>query len=229
MKLAPEMQRDLLELATLTLVNPAAVPLSPEQQEVERLTAEIARTRSADASLTLSISDLEADVRRIQLDMSKLQRRQAAAKGGLGATTDVERRRDLQHELAAATRRIDDLRGELKEAHDELHALRAHHERYGAEVDALEAKLAAAQRAVVVTDDSVRLERIAELRTLLDAATLEAYEEQFDVDGIGVAQFSGRSCGGCHLMLPQAVVSRIRNAPADQVPRCPDCGVYLVR
>lgn len=108
MKLAPEKQRELLELATLSAVNPAAIPASAEQREVDQLTAEMTRIQAADASITLSISDMEAEVRRIQLDMSKLQRRESAAKGALGAVTDVEKRRDLRHELAAAVRRLDD-------------------------------------------------------------------------------------------------------------------------
>ncbi|GAA4786706.1 hypothetical protein FRX94_03125 [Corynebacterium canis] len=229
MKLAPEKQRDLLELATLSVVNPAAIPASAEQREVDQLTAEMTRIQAADASITLSISDMEAEVRRIQLDMSKLQRRESAAKGALGAVTDVEKRRDLRHELAAAVRRLDDLRGELKETHDELHALRASHDRFCADLEAVRAKLEAAQRAVVPADDSQRIARIDELKLRLDAAVLEAYAEQCDVDGIGVAKFSGRACGGCHIILPPAVVSRIRNAPEDELPQCPDCGVYLVR
>lgn len=229
MKLTPEQQRELLELATLVMVEPSATPKTPEEQEVERLTAEVSRVRSAAASLGLSITEMEADVRRIQLDMSKLQRRETAAKQSLGAVTDTERRRDLQHDLAATVRRLDDLRGELKETHDELHALRAHHDRYGAELDSLERSLAAAERAVVPRNDTDRLERLNELRVSIDDDALAAYDEQFEIDGIGAAKFSGRSCGGCHLILPPTVLTAIRNAAANEVPRCPDCGVYLVR
>lgn len=229
MKLSPAAQQDLLELATLVLVEPESLPKTPEELEVERLTKEYQRANDAAASLALSISDMEAEVRRIQRDTAKLQRREADAKGALGATTDPERRRELQHELAAAVRRIDDLRGELKETHDELHALRAHHERYGAELDSIQRSLAAAQRAIVPRDTASRGERIDELRAVIDTEALAEYDEQFEIDGVGAAKFIGRSCGGCHLILPPATLSAITNAPAESVPRCPDCGVYLIR
>ena len=164
------------------------------------------------------------DIRRIEADMSKLRQREKANKAGLGAAVDVEQRRDLQHDLSTTYRRLDDLRGELKECHDELHALRATAERHKARVAELSDAL---DRITVPTDNCA--ERISELRALFDAATLADYDDQVEVYGVGAAAFNGRTCGGCFIVLPPTSVSQIRNAPADDVPRCPDCGTYLVR
>ena len=212
MKLAFELQRSLLELATLERAGDSPV-VSEEQQKRDRLTKELADARSVLGTSQVNISDIEVDIRRIEAD-----------KAGLGAAVDVEQRRDLQHDLSTTYRRLDDLRGELKECHDELHALRATAERHKARVAELSDAL---DRITVPTDN--RAERISELRALFDAATLADYDDQVDVYGVGAAAFNGRACGGCFIVLPPTSVSQIRNAPADDVPRCPDCGTYLVR
>ena len=223
MKLASELQRSLLELATLERAGDSSV-VSEEQQKRDRLTKELADARSVLGTSQVNISDIEVDIRRIEADMSKLRQREKANKAGLGAAVDVEQRRDLQHDLSTTYRRLDALRGELKECHDELHALRATAERHKARVAELSDAL---DRITVPTDN--RAERISELRALFDAATLADYDDQVDVYGVGAAAFNVRTCGGCFIVLPPTSVSQIRNAPADDVPRCPDCGTYLVR
>ena len=216
MKLASELQRSLLELATLERAGDSSV-VSEEQQKRDRLTKELADARSVLGTSQVNISDIEVDIRRIEADMSKLRQREKANKAGLGAAVDVEQRRDLQHDLSTTYRRLDDLR-------DELHALRATAERHKARVAELSDAL---DRITVPTDN--RAERISELRALFDAATLADYDDQVEVYGVGAAAFNGRTCGGCFIVLPPMSVSQIRNAPADDVPRCPDCGTYLVR
>ena len=216
MKLASELQRSLLELATLERAGDSPV-VSEEQQKRDRLTKELADARSVLGTSQVNISDIEVDIRRIEADMSKLRQREKANKAGLGAAVDVEQRRDLQHDLSTTYRRLDDL-------HDELHALRATAERHKARVAELSDAL---DRITVPTDNCA--ERISELRALFDAATLADYDDQVEVYGVGAAAFNGRACGGCFIVLPPTSVSQIRNAPADDVPRCPDCGTYLVR
>ena len=223
MKLASELQRSLLELAPLERAGDSSV-VSEEQQKRDRLTKELADARSVLGTSQVNISDIEVDIRRIEADMSKLRQREKANKAGLGAAVDVEQRRDLQHDLSTTYRRLDDLRGELKECHDELHALRATAERHKARVAELSDAL---DRITVPTDN--RAERISEPRALFVAATLADYDDQVEVYGVGAAAFNGRTCGGCFIVLPPMSVSQIRNAPADDVPRCPDCGTYLVR
>ena len=40
---------------------------------------------------------------------------------------------------------------------------------------------------------------------------------------------ANRACGGCFIVLPPAEQNAVRNAPADELPQCGDCGSYLVR
>lgn len=234
MKITHQEQRLLLELANLERTSDAELsPGSHEREELEKLTAQRDRQREVAASAQINVSDVELDIRRIQDDMAKLQRRHRANQEGLGAATDPELRKDLQHDLATTSRRMSDLQQELKEAHDEIAAMRANVDRQGALVDELDRKVEAAQRAVdAVADAHTALDvpgRISELRVQLPEAVLGEYDEQRDIFGVGAAAFKGRSCGGCHIVLPPAALSEIRQTPADEMPRCPDCGTFLVR
>ena len=72
--------------------------------------------------------------------------------------------------------------------------------------------------------------RIGELRDQLPARVLSEYDTQREENGVGAAQFkANRACGGCFIVLPPAEQNAVRNAPADELPQCGDCGSYLVR
>ncbi|MDU0479232.1 C4-type zinc ribbon domain-containing protein [Staphylococcus chromogenes] len=234
MKISTHDQKILLALANLERTIDAGLHKQlPENQEVTKLIDARDAKRSIAASARLNVADIEMEIRRIGDDMAKLKRRMDADTAGLGAATDVEQRRDLQHDLATTQRRYSDLQQELKEAHDEVHALRMNVDRHGAELDEIERKLAAAERAAQSAqdaDDAIdRAGQAAGLREQLNVEILSLYDEQRSIFGVGAAEFTGRTCGGCHIVLPPAALSEIRATPADEMPRCPDCGTYLVR
>lgn len=234
MKISQHEQKVLLSLANLERTLDAGLKKTlPETAEVAALIDARDAKRALAQSAQLNVSDTELEIRRIGDDMAKLNRRIKADKDGLGAATDIEQRRDLEHDLLAAQRRVSDLQQELKEAHDEVHALRMNVDRHGAELDELERKLAAAQRAEEAASEhdtaAERQAEAAQLRSGLPTEVLAAYDDQRGIFGVGAAEFTGRTCGGCHIVLPPAALSEIRATPADEMPRCPDCGTYLVR
>lgn len=234
MKITHAEQQLLLELADLERTLDLGLTAgSAERSELEKLEKERDRQREVAASAQLNVADVELDIRRIQDDMGKLKRRHEASKAGLGAATDVEQRRDLEHDLATTSRRMSDLQQELKEAHDEIGAMRANVDRQGALLDELERKVEAAARAAEAATDAHSVQdatvRVGELRKQLSAQILGEYDDQRGIFGVGAAAFKGRSCGGCHIVLPPAALAEIRATPADEMPRCPDCGTFLVR
>lgn len=234
MHITPSDQKLLLELADLERTLDLGLKAgSAEKDAAAKLEKERDRQREVAASAQLNVADVEIEIRRIQDDMAKLKRRHDADRAGLTAATDVEHRRDLEHDLATTSRRMSDLQQELKEAHDEIAAMRANVDRQGALLDELDRKLAAAQREAQAAEDAHSAAdataRSAELRDQLAAQILAEYDEQRAIFGVGAAAFKGRSCGGCHIMLPPAALSEIRATPANEMPRCPDCGTFLVR
>ncbi|TVU86685.1 hypothetical protein FQN05_00200 [Corynebacterium aurimucosum] len=235
MKLSQDLQSILLELATLERSQAhGGTPTIPEQEEYEKAQAAHARLLDASGSAQLAVDDMEMEILRIQADERKLRQRERDDKAQLGAATDPETRKDLEHDLYAAKSRIADLMSELQEAHNEIHALRANLDVHGAKVSDSERKLEVLKRAAEAAQEAVANRpdpqvRIGELREQLPADIVAEYETVREENGVGAAAFTGRGCGGCFIVLPPAEQNAVRNAAADEVPQCSDCGSYLVR
>ncbi|MDO5031317.1 zinc ribbon domain-containing protein [Corynebacterium sp.] len=235
MKLTQQLQPVLLELANLQRAQDAGGPqVVPEQEEYEAAQAKHARLVDAASAAQLAVDDMELEILRIQADERKLRKRERDDKAQLGAATDIEQRRDLEHDLYAAKSRIADLMSELQEAHNEIHALRSNRDVHGARVSESERQLEvlarAAQAAVESAENQESPEvRIGQLREQLPADVLAEYDRMRTENGVGAAKFNGRACGGCFMVLPPAEQNAVRNAPADELPQCGDCGSYLVR
>ena len=235
MKLSQDLQSILLELATLERSQAhGGTPTIPEQEEYEKAQAAHARLVDASGSAQLAVDDMELEILRIQADERKLRQRERDDKAQLGAATDPETRKDLEHDLYAAKSRIADLMSELQEAHNEIHALRANLDVHGAKVSDSERKLEVLKRAAEAAQEAAANRpdpqvRIGELREQLPADIVAEYETVREENGVGAAAFTGRGCGGCFIVLPPAEQNAVRNAAADEVPQCSDCGSYLVR
>lgn len=235
MKLSQDLQSILLELATLERSQAhGGTPTIPEQEEYEKAQAAHARLLDASGSAQLAVDDMEMEILRIQADERKLRQRERDDKAQLGAATDPETRKDLEHDLYAAKSRIADLMSELQEAHNEIHALRANLDVHGAKVSDSERKLEVLKRAAEAAQEAAANRpdpqvRIGELREQLPADIVAEYETVREENGVGAAAFTGRGCGGCFIVLPPAEQNAVRNAAADELPQCSDCGSYLVR
>lgn len=235
MKLDKAQQKTLLELATAERsLAVGGDKISPEQEALDKAVAEQIRLRDAASAAQMVVDDMENEILRIQSDERKLRRRKKDSQDSLGAETDEERRRDLNHDLYTAKSRIADLMSELQEAHNEIHALRNNRDLSQSRVQDAERKVADAREALeasVATAAEVEdpREKVARLKEQLPAGALAEYEAQRDENGVGAARYNGRSCGGCAMVLPAGLLSDIRNAPANELPQCPECGSYLIR
>lgn len=237
MKLDPTQQAVLLELAnterSLEVVGGKAF-VTPEQQEYDRLLKEQQRMQNASAAAQMAVDDMEAEILRIQEDERKLRQRERADKAALAAETDPDRRRDLEHDRYSAKSRIADLMSELAESHNQIHALRNNRDNHGAKTDEIARQVEAAQRAAEAANAAVAAIKdpqvhIAELREQLPADVLAEYDAQKNDSDVGAADFNGRTCGGCYIVLSGLDQQRINRAPADELPKCPECGTYLIR
>lgn len=237
MELSAQLQPVLLELSTALRAlayGPTGKQL-PEKEEFDKAEKKHTAALNAAASAQMAVDDVENEILRIQSDERKLRQRERDDMAQLAAETDPERRKDLEHDRYAAKSRIADLMSELQEAHNEIHALRNNVEVHGARVDEAARELETARRALEAAEEAAALEtpreeRVKQLREQLPDDVLAEFDQQRAVNGVGVAEFKGnKSCGGCFIVLPPAEQAAIRNAPADQLPQCSDCGSYLVR
>jgi len=221
MHLSKDLQPVLLQLAQADAAS-SQPRVRPEEQELHKLIDERKRLTDASAAAQLAVDDMELEILRIQEDERKLKKRELDDKRQLSAETDPERRKDLEHDRYAAKSRIADLLSELKEAHNEIAALRNNRDVHAARVDEANRKVEAAQRAVdsLPEEDDVDVDA---LRAKLPADVLSGY------DDIGAAKFNGRACGGCFIQLPPAERAEVLGEPEDELPTCPNCGTLLVR
>ncbi|MBK4137543.1 hypothetical protein GWO52_03535 [Corynebacterium macginleyi] len=236
MKLSPELQPVLLELANLERSQGIGGNKElTEKIEYDKAQQEHKRLLDASGSAQMAVDDMENEILRIQADERKLRRRERDDKGQLGAELDAKKRKDIEHDLYATKSRIADLMSELQEAHNEIHALRSNLDVHGARVSESERKLEMLRRAAEAAQEAADNQpdpavRIADLREQLPSDALAEYDAQRQENGVGAAQFKGnRACGGCFIVLPPVDKSAVRNAPADELPQCSDCGSYLVR
>ena len=221
MHLSKDLQPVLLQLAQADAAS-SQPRVRPEEQELKKLIDERKRLTDASAAAQLAVDDMELEILRIQEDERKLKKRELDDKRQLSAETDPERRKDLEHDRYAAKSRIADLLSELKEAHNEIAALRNNRDVHAARVDEANRKVEAAQRTV----DALPSEEVVDvevLRAQLPAEVLTAYDE------IGAAKFNGRACGGCFIQLPPAERAEVLGEPEDELPTCLNCGTLLVR
>ena len=221
MHLSKDLQPVLLQFAQADAAS-SQPRVRPEEQELHKLIDERKRLTDASAAAQLAVDDMELEILRIQEDERKLKKRELDDKRQLSAETDPERRKDLEHDRYAAKSRIADLLSELKEAHNEIAALRNNRDVHAARVDEANRKVEAAQRAVdsLPEEDDVDVDA---LRAKLPADVLSGY------DDIGAAKFNGRACGGCFIQLPPAERAEVLGEPEDELPTCPNCGTLLVR
>lgn len=237
MKLAKELQQVLLELANLerTRAFGAVSAQTPEADELAKLEANHKRLLDAAGSAQMAVDDIENEILRIQADEMKLRRRERDDRQQLTAETDPEKRKDLQHDLSATQLRLGDITAEIQEAHNEVHALRQNVEVHGARIDESSRKIELARRAAEAANEAAANQpdpaiQVGALRDQLPIDVVAEFDRQRVENGVGAATFiQGKTCGGCHIVLPPADRSAIVNAPADEVPQCSDCGSYLIR
>lgn len=221
MHLSKDLQPVLLQLAQADAAS-SQPRVRAEEQELQKLIDERKRLTGASAAAQLAVDDMELEILRIQEDERKLKKRELDDKRQLSAETDPERRKDLEHDRYAAKSRIADLLSELKEAHNEIAALRNNRDVHAARVDEANRKVEAAQRAVDALPEEETVDTDG-LREQLPADVLRAYDE------IGAAKFNGRACGSCFIQLPPAERAEVMGEPDDELPTCPNCGTLLVR
>lgn len=235
MILAPPLQPLLVELARIERLGAPAekARVIEEKHRLDALRAERNNRRSATAASRMSAEDYRRDAERLATDLQRLQRRQKADQQALGAAVDAEQRRDLNRDLRATLRRLRQGERTLHELRRQDEAAGSNSDASGAQSDALDDRVAAAQRAYDAAVDALAHEerRRNERREYIRAELPEDALSEFDANTspYGAATFDGRTCGGCYIMLPPGIASGVRSLPAQEVPTCPECGTFLVR
>jgi predicted nucleic acid-binding Zn-ribbon protein len=236
----PAAQRRLLDLAAVDaeLTRAARRRRSlPELAEVEQAETDLLSGRDSLVAAETAVSDLDRDIRKLEAEIDQVRAREDRDRGLLdsGSISSGKQLEDLQHELATLRRRQTVLEDDLLEVMERREATVADLDRRRAALAGIEQRrLDAARRRdealaeLGATEEHARHER----RTLigdLPAELVALYERIRARNGIGAALLRERRCGACRLELDRTAIGRLREAPPDEILRCEECGVVLVR
>lgn len=241
MKAAPPVQQQLLELQVLdSMLDRLAQRRRtlPEITEIAALDDRLRVLRDQVVMAETQISDIAREERRIDADVDVVRMRISKDQSRLdtGAVNSPRELENLQHELVSLARRrgdLEDLELEQMEAREQAESALGLLQR---EVDELTAKrLDCEERReaafVVIDRDAAKATADRSLLAPQLPADLMALYEKIRASsaGVGAALLRGNRCEGCHLSLSPVDVNRIKSAPIDEIVRCEECLVILIR
>lgn len=183
------------------------------------------------------ISDLESAVTKAELDVeqvrSRAQRDQERMDSGAVSAKDLE---SLSHELQSLAKRqaeLEEVELEVMQTLEEATVVKAGlvEQRVDVQAQFSEAhESATSQLAEIDAQVAFLTAERNDKASSIPKDLVEFYEKvRGDFGGFGAAEFKNGECQGCHISLDAAEISNIRNAPADQVLRCQECRLILVR
>ena len=241
MKAPAQAQRRLLDLQ--------AVDTAIAQLEHRRKTlpehAQIAQGQKTRAQLSESIvaastvvGDLELDLQKAEADLVPVRERLTRDQQRLdsGAVTDGKQLTALIDEIEHLKRRISDLEDiqlEVMESHENAVG---EHDRLVAErgevENSLRALIAARNEQVAAIDADLAQQRAAreQFASELPADLVALFQRIAERNGgVGVGLLQGRRCGGCQLEATASALAAYQAAAAEDVVRCEECELILVR
>ncbi len=239
MKADPAVQRRLLDLAAVDAElsrvthRRRTLPEIAEIAEVEQL---LRAKQDAVVTVETTLTDLDRDVKRQETEIDQVRARgerdrKLMQSGSVGA----KQLTDLEHELATIQRRQGVLEDDLLELMERREAVDADASFARVELDKARESLenASRRRDEALADLESTETRRTHDRELLAKQfpedLLKAYDRQRAQRGIGAALIQSRRCGACRIELDRSAVSKLKEAAADEIVRCEECGAILVR
>jgi uncharacterized protein len=238
-KADPAVQRRLLDLAEvdteLTRIEHRRRTL-PELVEITEREATHRTKRDALVAGETALGDLNRDATRQESEIEAVRTREdrdrkLLKEGNVGARQVA----DLEHELETLTRRQAALEDDLLELMERREAVEQDVAHARAELEIADAALedVRKRRDEALTSLEVAHGRQADERAKLAGQfptdLLALYERIRTQKGTGAALLRARRCGACRLELDRSSIAHIRDAVADEVVRCDECGAILVR
>lgn len=238
MKANPSAQRRLLDLAEAD-IDLARVAhrrrTLPELAEIGDVEAALQSRRDAVVAADTAIGDLDRDASKLESEIDAVRAREDRDRGLLKTGVGARQVTDLEHELQTLQRRQSVLEDELLDIMERREAAGTDAQKGRDALAAAEQQLADAthRRDQALADlDATEQRRTAERAEILaelPADLLALYNRIKAQKGTGAALLRARRCGSCQLELDLSAINTLRDAAPDDVLRCEECGVILVR
>ena len=237
MNAQPAQQRRLLDIAALDVAIRTADDARRNPSQAGRVHELVGSRQQLTQELTTRQGvrdDLRTELKRIEADVAVVDARRARDLERLNTASNPKDAQGLESELASLARRKSDLEdGELEvmEKLETAEAAVAEIEAQIAEVNDEGARLSAAGK-TEVAEATARFEAATRDRAAVAGevpADLLAAYDRAATRSAGAALLRRQTCEGCRMVLSGTDLSAIRQAAADTVVMCPECGCILVR
>ncbi|MGW3473494.1 zinc ribbon domain-containing protein [Saccharopolyspora sp. NPDC000995] len=238
MKADPAVQRRLLDLAEadaeLNRVEHRRRTL-PELEQIGRAESEVLAKRDELVVAQTAFSDLDREVKRLENEVDQVRAREQRDRDLMAAGASAKQLEDLEHELQTLARRQGILEDEQLEVMEQREALETNVTKSREALTAAEERLADIQsrRDEALADLEVAEARRRGERDLiakaLPAELAALYERIRAQRGVAAGLLQGARCGACRIELDRTALTEVREAAANEVVRCEECGAILVR
>ena len=208
----------------------------PQREAFDRIKGEHGAASDRVATVRIAVEDLDAQVSRFESEIEAVRQREERDRSLLrSGAIDAKQLSDLQHELDTLVRRQTSLEDSLLEVMERREELEAQLAVESGAIEALEAELTSAQQAL--DDALGEIEHSRELHSsqrevlsaTLDPALSALYERQRAGGGPGAGPLEGHRCGACRIEIGRSELARMTAAADDEVLRCPECSAILLR
>ncbi|HVV23665.1 MAG TPA: C4-type zinc ribbon domain-containing protein [Pseudonocardiaceae bacterium] len=239
MRVDPAVQRRLLDLANvdteLTRIDHRRRTL-PELAEITEREQVHRAKRDQLVAVETTLGDLNREATRQESEIEAVRAREDRDRSLLkGGNVGARQLADLEHELATLTRRQSSLEDDLLELMERREAVEVDVAHARTELDAAETALSDVQRrrdealADLEVAEARRKQERQDLVPQFPTELLALYDRIRTQKGTGAALLRARRCGACRLELDRNSITHIKDAPADEVVRCDECGAILIR
>ncbi|GAA4613942.1 DUF7581 domain-containing protein [Saccharopolyspora hordei] len=238
MKADPAVQRRLLDLAEadaeLNRVQHRRRSL-PELEQIGEAEREVRAKRDELVVAETAFNDIEREIKRLENEVEQVRKREQRDRDLMASGASAKQLEDLEHELETLARRQGILEDEQLEVMEQREALEMNVTKSREALSEAERRLAEVQerRDQALADLEVAHTRTQGERDRIVAELPEGlvalYERIRAKGGIAAGLLQGSRCGACRIELDRTALIEVRDAAADDVVRCEECGAILVR
>lgn len=238
MKADPAVQRRLLDLAEIDAelgrIDHRRRNL-PELAALTELETKQRERRDAVVRAETALSDLDSETQRQEKEIENVRAREDRDRKLLDSGLPGKQQTDLEHELETLQKRRSALEDDLLELMERREATEADVQHAGGALSETEQEQQdARQRRDTALEelDTTQARRDQDRTTVLGELPEElvkVYERVRQQRGAGAGMLHQKRCGACRLELDRTALAELRDAPADEVQRCAECGAVLVR
>lgn len=237
MKVALEQLESLWSMQQLIIAQRRLVADAKELSSGEKLKPIEKRLQEINEDLRshqLNHEQLEDDKRKIDSDLSMVEKRIASDEQKLKSSASPKDIAGFQHEIEGLKNRkslLEDselsLLDKLEESEKRLTGLR--NQKAEVELELEQSKSELSQTLGLMRDQNSKInQEISSIKSQLPSELIDAFERKL-AKGNAVGRIVRSACTACNMNLNSTAMAELSNVPADELATCPECAAIVIR